>query len=339
MGLMLWGLLGCDGLVGSVEAPCPMATDRLLATADGATIALHHHPGPGEPVLMVHGISSNHWFWDLDEDNSAARWLQARGHDVWLLDLRGHGDARRSLDGTPQISGWTVDDYGRFDVAAAVDHVLRVTGRERLAYVGHSMGGMVGGIFLATGGQRFISSLVLVGSPGTFDRSAPLAELARQGFALGGGSLFWLETGVAADAAAILGPLTPGQLQFRLYNRAHLSSEVEDRMLGRIVSPMSREEMQHFARMIRDERFESADGTMTWTDAMGSVQVPVTGIAGGADLIAGPDLVRFYVESFAGPRRFHVVPEYGHLDLGLGADANRDVWPLIEAGIAWAGTE
>ena len=310
--------------------PCPLATDLKVQTADGGTIALHHHFGKGPPVILVHGISSNHWFWDLDADHSAARWLVAHGFDPWLLDLRGHGSARTTEDGTPQVSGWTVDDYGRYDVPAAVDYVRAVTGYAQVGYVGHSMGGMVGAIYAATGGAGSLSSLTMVGSPATFDGTIPLLKLARVGLAAAGGSLFFVESGTFADAAAGLGPAVPGKLQYKLYNPEHFQPTTERRMLQSIVSPMSREEMQQFSRMLRDERFESADGTLDWAAELGKVQTPLLAIAGGADEVGRPAFVHHWVEVAGGPSAYVEVPDYGHLDLGLGEDAERDVFPLFE---------
>lgn len=330
---MLLLLLACPVSLDPADEHCVLALDSRIETEDGATIALHHHAASGAPVLMVHGISSNHRFWDLDETHSTARWLQSRGHDVWLLDLRGHGKARTSLSGLPQLNGWSVDDYGIYDVAAAVEHIRNVRRGAKVAFVGHSMGGMVGSIYLANGGDASISRMVLVGSPGTFRRNAPMVELARRGLMTGGGTLFWLESGLAADAAAILGPLTPGRIHERLYNPENFAPGNAARMLQRIVSPLSRQEMQHFARMMEHERFESFDGNILWTDRLNDVTTPVLGIAGGADHVALEEWVSFLVDSYGGPQEFVVVPGYGHLDLALGESAPTDVWPLIEAGI------
>src|SRR5687767_5683513 len=67
-----------------------------VATDDGADIVLEHLPTIGGPaVVLVHGISSNHLFWDLEPQRSLAQHLQRQGYDVWNLDLRGHGTAFR----------------------------------------------------------------------------------------------------------------------------------------------------------------------------------------------------------------------------------------------------
>ncbi|RME21832.1 MAG: alpha/beta hydrolase, partial [Deltaproteobacteria bacterium] len=142
---------------------------------------LRRYPAAGPPVLLVHGISSNHRTWDLGPQRSLARALQARGYDAWLLDLRGHGLAERDPAGRRQRNGWTMDDYGRYDLPAAIDHVRSVSGFDRVGYVGHSMGGMVAAIYNALVGDDALAALVVVGSPVDFADPDPLVTLASRG--------------------------------------------------------------------------------------------------------------------------------------------------------------
>src|SRR5690606_25540642 len=119
--------------------PAPHAIDApivWLDTADGAQIALQRHATPGgPPIVLCHGISSNHHFWDLAPERSLALYLHERGFDVWNLDLRGHGFAERRRSGKRQRGRWTVDDYALHDLPAAFAHVLAETGHEALSYV------------------------------------------------------------------------------------------------------------------------------------------------------------------------------------------------------------
>ena len=92
---------------------------------------------------------------------------------------------------------------------------------------------------------------------------------------------------------------------------------------------MSRQEMQQFGRMLTRERFESADGKVDWTEAFHETSVPVLAIAGSADLAGQPEFVRPWAEGHGGEAHYVELPDYGHLDLGLGEDAERDVFPLI----------
>lgn len=317
------------------DETCALTTDSFVQTADGATIALHHHPGRGAPVLLVHGVSSNARFWDLDPEHSLASWLVREGFDPWVVDLRGHGRARRDGDGdgAPQLSGWTVDDYGRADVAAAVAHVRAVTGYREVGYVGHSMGGMVGAIYTASG-HADLSAMVMVGSPATFDRAAPLAESARVLLGVAGASTLWIESGAGGELAAALGTRSPVQVQRHLYNAEHFAPETERRMLRTIASPMSRQEMQHFARMLTHERFESADGLLDWTAEFRKVAPPTLAISGSRDEVGRPSIVAPWAQGLPGPAKYLDIADYGHLDLGLGEDAERDVFPHIAAWLA-----
>ncbi len=325
-------ILACDADPDG-EAACALTTDILVETSDQATIALHHHPGRGAPVLLVHGVSSNARFWDLDAEHSLAAWLVGEGFDPWLLDLRGHGRARRHVDGAPQLSGWTVDHYGTADVAAAVAHVRAVTGYRKVGYVGHSMGGMVGAIYVASGHDD-LSAMVMVGSPATFDRDAPLVESARVAMGIAGASMFWIEAGVGGELAAALGTRSPVQLQRHLYNAEHFEPLTERRMLRTITSPLSRQEMQHFARMLTRERFESADGSLDWTTEYRRVAPPTLAISGSRDEVGLSAIVAPWTVGLPGPAKHLDIAEYGHLDLGLGEDAERDVFPHIAAWLS-----
>ncbi len=328
---------------------CVLATTTRVRTDDGATIALHHHPGKGHPgkghpgkghpgngapVLLVHGISSNHRFFDLDEDHGLGPWLVAQGFDVWMLDLRGHGDAEVDIDGNRQISGWRVDDYGKHDVPAAIGWIRQVTGAPQVAYVGHSMGGMVAAIYMSEFGDAALSRLVVIGSPVTFSMDEPLVPLAQAGFAAGGGALWWFETPMFADAAAVLGPWTPGRLQEKLYTPAHMTPDTTRAMLQSVVSPMSREEMQQFGRMIRDERFQSWDRSVDYRECLRAQDVPALVIAGGADQVATRAHVEDYYEAMGGRKEFYVAPDYGHLDMGLGENADMEIFPRIAAWLS-----
>ncbi len=325
-------ILSCEAEPASDE-DCPLTTNQPVQTADHATIALHHHPGRGAPVLLVHGVSSNARFWDLDAEHSLAVWLVGEGFDPWVMDLRGHGRARRDADGTPQLSGWTVDEYGTADVAAAVAYVRSVTGYQKLGYVGHSMGGMVGAIYVASGHDD-LSAMVMVGSPATFDRDAPLVESARVALGVAGASMFWIESGAGGEIAAAFGTRSPVQVQRHLYNAEHFAPETERRMLRTIASPMSRQEMQHFARMLTHERFESADGALDWTAEFRKVAPPTLAISGSRDKVGLSKIVAPWAEGLPGPAKYLDIADYGHLDLGLGEDAERDVFPHIAAWLA-----
>ena len=334
--MVLLALLACGEPSDAGATFADDAPTVTVRTLDGATIALHRHGGDGAPpVLLVHGISSNHRFWDLDGERSLARWLAARGWDAWVLDLRGHGDA---LPHVGEGAGeWSVDDYGMRDAAAAVAHVQQVTGYRTVAWVGHSMGGMVGGTYLASGGAANVAAFVPVASPARFDKDAPLMGLARSGLSAGG----WVstfDTRTFAEMSASLGSWDVSGVRERLYNPANLPAEQVPSVLRGIVSPLWGGEMAHFGRMIRNERYESADGRTDWAAALRAVTVPTLAFTGGADQIVPPESAGAWAGLMGGPvevvhcdTAHGVVADYGHLDFGVGVRAATEVWTPLEA--------
>ena len=103
----------------------------------------------GVPVVFIHSFagSAGHWTEQLDH-------LRGKRQAV-ALDLRGHGqsDARASED-------VTIDDLAG-DVGAVLDDL----GLERVALVGHSIGGLAA-IAYATEHPERVAGMLLVGTPG-----------------------------------------------------------------------------------------------------------------------------------------------------------------------------
>lgn len=135
----------------------------FVRTRDHWHLALHRFGSGDEstrrqPVLLVHGLAANRFSWDLDEERSLASWLAARGFDVFVLELRGHGrsekpgvrdplpdelDRRGRLGAdSPKRWRWDFDTYVDLDLDAALDAVLAWTGASAVHAIGHSMGGI-----------------------------------------------------------------------------------------------------------------------------------------------------------------------------------------------------
>lgn len=114
----------------------------------GVALRVAQAGAPGDPpVVLLHGASS-----------SAATWqafgtaLAASGYRAIAPDLRGHGGSAR----TPSypLTGWSDDVVGLLDLLAL----------ERVALVGHSLGGYVASVVAARRPDR-VSRLVLEDPP------------------------------------------------------------------------------------------------------------------------------------------------------------------------------
>ena len=114
----------------------------------GHHIALHHYaaedPRWRAPVILCPGLAANRYNMDFFEDGSGrdrfslARYLNAEGFDVWILETRGRGWAR-----VPRGSRWTVEDEVAEDLPAAIETVLDLTESSEVFWVGHSWGGLL----------------------------------------------------------------------------------------------------------------------------------------------------------------------------------------------------
>lgn len=162
-------------------------------TSDGWTLALTRYqarPQPwdqpllGEPLLMVHGFSQNRHAWTAGD---LVKHLMITGLDVHLLELRGHGKSSRALQrdragdhGRPLPPDydyrWDFSDYFLSDVPAGIAAVKRKTGRSKIAYAGHSMGGIIGYGLAAK--RQDLTCLAALGSPLEIGAEAAWIRLA-----------------------------------------------------------------------------------------------------------------------------------------------------------------
>ena len=100
--------------------------------------------GNASNVVILHGLlgSKRNWF-------GIGKSLSSLGYDVWLVDLRNHGD-----------SEWS-DKHTYFDLAEDVKKLLEEHGIVNSFLIGHSMGGKTA-MVLDKLYQGFISKLVIV---------------------------------------------------------------------------------------------------------------------------------------------------------------------------------
>ena len=167
-------------------------TEYAVDTADGWSLVITRYqptrlpffqPLWMEPLLLVHGFSQNRHAWTSGE---FVKNLLYFGVDIHVLELRGHGKssiARQRLlaerDGRPLPADldyqWDVDSYLVEDVPAAVAAVKRMTGRPKIFYCGHSMGGMLG--YGYAGQHDDLEGLITIGSASELGRGFPALRL------------------------------------------------------------------------------------------------------------------------------------------------------------------
>ena len=105
-----------------------LPTQRFLVPVLSGDLAVFQYGnGTGQPVLLIHGVTSSNRAFQLFADS-----LIARGKAPFAVDLRGRGDSN-SLPGS-----FGMKQHAQ-DMAAVIDHF----GWNKPDVIGHSMGGFV----------------------------------------------------------------------------------------------------------------------------------------------------------------------------------------------------
>jgi pimeloyl-ACP methyl ester carboxylesterase len=172
--------------VDQVEFSDLYTLEELFAdTADGWRLVItRYHPRPqpfpqpllGAPLLLVHGYTQNRRAWNVGEFVKNMLYF---GADLYLVELRGHGKSgvgaqRRSArqEGRPLPRGldygWDIDSYLLDDLPVAVQAVKRASGRDKIFYCGHSLGGILGYAYATLFDD--LMGLVTIGAPSDFSR-------------------------------------------------------------------------------------------------------------------------------------------------------------------------
>ncbi|XP_065225607.1 gastric triacylglycerol lipase-like [Planococcus citri] len=125
---------------------------HAVKSQDGYILELHRIPhgksGPGDkkrtPIFIHHGLLSSSIDWIVNgPDKSLGYRLADEGYDVWLANARGNRFSRSHVRYSPrQKEFWdfSFHEMGFYDLPAAIDHILEMTGEEQVIYIGHSLG-------------------------------------------------------------------------------------------------------------------------------------------------------------------------------------------------------
>jgi len=131
------------------------AETHHTTTADGYILALHRIPrgkedgtGPlsGAVCYLQHGLMVSSADWVIPTPKKGFGFILAdAGCDVWMGNFRGNTYSSNHTTLDPGDSGgkfweYSWDEMAKYDIPAQVEKILEVTGKEKLFYIGHSMG-------------------------------------------------------------------------------------------------------------------------------------------------------------------------------------------------------
>ncbi|MFO0959478.1 MAG: alpha/beta hydrolase [Isosphaeraceae bacterium] len=330
--------------------PCD---DGFAYTQDGWMLGVRHVrplvPDPDkDPVVLCHGLGLNGTFWTIPERH-LAQLLADHGYEVFIPDMRGSGASRKVgrvgeindlLRQTiiPEIGAgsWTMDDQANYDVPAILDYVEQATGRPRVNWVGHSLGGMLMFAHLETTDRPGrIATFVGMGCS-TDLTTVPQTEMIRANFGL---RLIAHLFSTSRFARPMQYHRPPGlaTIDKFYYTAENVDKQTVDRVYGYTLEDLSGRALKQMDPWLKAGHLTSADGTIDYANHLDRIQNPTLLIAGDGDImvdipsteatfakLGSPDktLLRF------GKKEGHV-DDYGHCDLVWSRHAPDEIFPEI----------
>jgi pimeloyl-ACP methyl ester carboxylesterase len=346
--------------------PQPEPESFAFKTADNWTLVIRRYrpsqPQAGRlPVVLCHGLTYSAAFWDLEPPVSFARWLAARGWDVWAVDLRGCGNSqkwvfrlddapgamigsalRRATGGRmggnantsvdPRFANWTLDDHVDQDLPAVIRVVTRATGSPQVLWVGHSMGGIVPLCHMARYPNPGIARLATVGSQLTMrDGQLVMPFLQR--------TLLARQQQIAGQFGPREAAAMAGQgVQDLFFNVQNVSRTVYDALAAELMDIPAIGLMRQYTTMTSEGELWDAPRRFNYAQAAGNIQVPILITAGATDAFAPPIVQKDLFDRVGSPDKTAVIfgrarglsAYSGHNDALVGLNSMRDVYPTIE---------
>lgn len=342
LGILVAQLVGCAAA--RVKHPESLPHfEAMVPTADGWEVAVFRVPAAstgaahqGTAVLLAHGTSVNRTNFLLEGSDLAA-YLAARGFDVWLTEYRGDRTSRPPDARTWRCGDWDADDIANLDIPAVLDHITAETGRDRVFWVGHSLGGALGYI-VAQGSQGDrIAGLVAIGSPGAFVHPN---DLARFGFTHR--RLLPADGQVPTRSLSrLLAPAVKDHPRSYLIHVITNTANADPARIRAFVGPgmenTGRGLLEQYASWLAGGRLTSRDGLVDYSAGLADIRVPTLLFAGRIDHIVPAWTVRYAHDHLGSLDKTLVTlgvgwgteQEYGHGDLVVGDRAQQEVFAPI----------
>jgi pimeloyl-ACP methyl ester carboxylesterase len=236
----------------------------------------------------------------------------------------------------PRYANWTLDDHVMYDVPALVGLVRHHTGAAQVAWVGHSMGGIVALCHLARYQNPGIGRLVTVGSQVTMPQGQLAVQFLQEMLVTRQGQLAGQIRGKE------LAEQTHRSVNNLFFNGRHVSPQVYEALTTYANDVPSIGLLQQYMALANRGELYDAQKQFNYTRALGNVRVPILISCGEADQLAPPP-VQAYLHAHVGSQEKALVifgraqgfaADAGHNDSLVGLTSQPQVYPVIER---WLG--
>lgn len=289
-----------------------------LRTRDDVPLRLTRLRGGSKgPVLVVHGVGVWSGMFSLPTvRENFAQYLVRHGYDVWLFDWRGSIQL--------PVRQFMLDQAAENDFPAAVRYIREATRAESIQAVVHCAGSAA--FFAALASGLLPAVRCVAASQVAMHFVTPWTTRIKA----------FLHLSEALAKVFLYG---------HLYEHAQLNQDTHDRLTDQFGKRniTAFVHLAQLARRVGAQRFDYGPaenrrryGTprpTTYLDAK-HLRIPITFVSGERNRTFVPRSTELTFEWLCkenGPKRYrrHVVPGYGHIDSFMGANANRDVYPLF----------
>jgi pimeloyl-ACP methyl ester carboxylesterase len=348
-------------LVGRAAVTEVASADEVVSftAGDGRPGNVIHVVGPRAPtkgaVLLVHGAGVRANIFRAPVPTTVVGALLEAGHDVWLENWRASTDF--------PACQWTLDQAAAWDHPQAVRTVLEQTGADSLQAVVHCQGS-TSFMMAAVAGLLPQVRTIVSNAVSLHPVVPPMARIKIEAFhrpvkcltkyldpqwgreapdVIAGAIAQWvlLTHHECRNTVCRLSSFTYGVGKPTLWSHANLNGQTHEWLKGEF-GPVPLTFFGQMSRCLGARQLVSVDGLPELPPRF-ACSAPETSAR--VVLIAGKDNRCFSAESQrrtfeylqrypATPSSLHVIPGYGHLDIFMGKNSHRDVFPLICSALA-----
>jgi len=322
------------------EPDCPDEI-HIVQCGDGTRILLHRYTPTGdtehgEPVFFCHVLGANKYNLDFDSKYSLAQYLNKKGYDCWLISLLGAESwSTKGLTGKVSCD-FDFDTFVGQDIPCSIEYILSKTGKKKIHWIGHSMGGMLLYAFVIRWGNERIASGITLGSPVRFSSADRHIKIIA-------GSDFFLKNFRVLHLnllAKVTAPLT-GIFKTRLITHQMNPKNVDFKLIRRAkfnaVTPISTKLLRQFQIWVKNDEFKSLKNGLNYRENLDKIKIPVLVVAGKKDKMARLKDVQFAYERISSGDKKYIElsregglsEDYGHIDMVFGKVAPEEVFPLL----------
>jgi predicted alpha/beta hydrolase len=305
-----------------------------IQTQDGWKLKAYHHKCTNSlylPVLLFHAMSLSAY--SLNGNGgipSIASWLSQNGYDVWVCECRGvgksiHQNKNKRLE-------WSFDDHLKFDVPAFLDSIQKETNQHRFHWIGHSMGGALLLAYLCLTNNSIIQSGIIAGAG--FEVSNRIGTTEKQIKLLKALRIKRIPLKTLAILSKPFFRFIPDQYGYFSKKLTGYSNCIE---IMKDIHNIPASLMMYALKSYRKNGFRDINDKIIYSEKAKNVTTPLLFISGDKDLAWTPPVVEKNLEFFS-QGNAQILPlgkayghdnNYGHLDLLMGINSEKEVFPEI----------